>query len=72
MKNTEYDVYYVTFHIDGRFVAEVHAPKNADHESLIEKATECYQDADFGALENIDAEPAMIENMGNPIWTHNQ
>lgn len=51
--------YYVTFSIDGRFTAEVEADSIED--ALFE-AEGKYCDADFGALECIDAYPVNCED----------
>ena len=58
--------YYVTYSIDARFVTEVEAdnPDEAKRKAEVE-----YIDADFGAAQDIDAEPIMVEDEnGNYVW----
>lgn len=58
--------YYVTYSIDARFVAEVEAdtPDEAKRKAEAE-----YIDADFGAAQDIDAEPIIVEDEnGNYVW----
>ena len=58
--------YFVTFKIDGRFVAQVTADNVQD---AIKEATAAYQDADFGSLECIDADAVVVEDeRGNYVW----
>lgn len=58
--------YYVTHKLDARYIAEVEA--DSLDEAL--KKAECkYIDADFGAAEDIEAEPVVIEDEnGNYVW----
>lgn len=51
--------YYVTYAIDGRFTAEVEADSIEEAKA---KAEGKYYDADFGALECIDAYPVNCED----------
>lgn len=63
---SEKTTFYVTYRIDARFVAEVHAD---DAEEAKELAAEKWMDADFGAAEDINGEPIIIENeFGDFIW----
>lgn len=59
--------YYVTFKVEGRYVAEVEA---TSIEEAREKArVEGYCDADFGELEDIDGEDIIVEDDNdNIIW----
>lgn len=58
--------YYVTFKVDARYVAEVRAENIED---AIRKATECFQEADFGAAEDVDGEEIIVEDEnGNYVW----
>ncbi len=58
--------FYVTYRIDGRFVAYVVA-KNL--EEALSKAEDKYCEADFGVLHDIEGEPIMVENQeGNFVW----
>lgn len=51
--------YWVTFKIKGRFVASVDAESV---EEAVKKAQDEYIDADFGALEEIEGEPVIVED----------
>lgn len=58
--------YYVTFKVEGRYVATVTA-KNV--EDAISKAREEYLDADFGLLSDIESEPIIVEDENeNFVW----
>ena len=58
--------YYVTYRIDARYIAEVEA--DSLEEAKI-KADEKWCDADFGAAQDIDGEPIIVENQdGNFVW----
>lgn len=50
---------YVTFKVEGRFIAEVDADTIGN---ALEKARVLYYDADFGVLEEIDSEPIIVES----------
>lgn len=61
--------YYVTFAIDGRYTAEVDLPTNSTPQQIKEEAQLKYMDADFGELEDVDAEPVSITDPDdNFIW----
>lgn len=63
---TEEKDFYVTYKIDARYVAKIKA-KNL--EEAKQKASEDFSDADFGAAEDIDGEPIIIENeAGDFVW----
>ncbi len=51
------DTYYVTFKVEGRYVAEVQADSIEDAKA---KANDKYFDEDFGALSDIDGEPIFV------------
>ena len=58
--------YYVTYHIDARYIAEVEAD---NLQEAMEKAESEYIDADFGAAEDIDGEAVIVEDEnGNFVW----
>lgn len=58
--------YYVSYKIDARYIAEVEA--NSLEEAM-QKAEENYIDADFGAAQDIDGEPIIVEDeSGNFVW----
>jgi hypothetical protein len=58
--------YFVTFRIDGRFVAKVTA---TDLETAKKEAIEYYQDADFGVLECVDSDIVVVEDeQGNYVY----
>ena len=58
--------YYVTFRIDGRYVAKVTSP---DLEKAKEDAVFEYYDADFGTLECVESEIIMVEDEnGNYLY----
>ena len=58
--------YYVTFRVEGRYIAAVEADSV---EKAIEKANEEYLDADFGLLQDIDGEPIIAEDENeNYVW----
>ena len=58
--------FYVTFRLDARYVAKV---KAETLEEAIAKAEDEYLDADFGAAEDIDGYPTIVEDEnGNYIW----
>lgn len=58
--------YYVTFRVEGRYITKAIA-KNA--EEAIEKATDEYVEANFGELQDIDGNPAIVEDEdGNFVW----
>ena len=58
--------YYVTYRIDARYIAEVEADSL---EEAKRKADEKWCDADFGAAQDIDGEPIIIEDEnGNFVW----
>lgn len=58
--------YYVTWAIDGRFVAEVEAESELEARN---KSIELYQDADFGVLEDIEGDPVVVEDeRGDYVW----
>ena len=64
-KNT----YYVRYHFNARFTAEVKNDNDFDRDEIIKKADESYIEADFGEAEDIDGEAAVIENEnGNYLW----
>lgn len=64
-ESSELHDFSVAFKIDGRFYARVMAP---DTETALTLGNEAYMDADFGALECIDAEPIHLEDeSGNYI-----
>ena len=59
-------VYYVTFAVDARFVAEIEAN---DIEEAIDLATDRFCDADFGDAEDIEGDAIIVENeSGNFVW----
>lgn len=51
--------YYVTYRIDARYIAEVEADSL---EEAKKKADEEWCDADFGAAQDIDGEPIIVED----------
>lgn len=51
--------YYVTYRIDARYIAEVEADSL---EEAKRKADEEWCDADFGAAQDIDGEPIIVED----------
>ena len=58
--------FYVTFRVEGRYVAEVQAESEAEARR---NARYCYEDADFGALGDIDGEIVVVENeKGEYVW----
>ena len=58
--------HYVTFKVEGRYIAEVDA--NSIDEAR-EKAANAFSDADFGELSDIDGEDIIIEDEdGDYIW----
>lgn len=58
--------YYVTYRIDARYIAEVEA---YSLEEAKKKADEEWCDADFGAAQDIDREPIIVEDEnGNFVW----
>lgn len=58
--------YYVTYRIDARYIAEVEA---YSLEEAKRKADEKWCDADFGAAQDIDGEPIIVEDQdGNFVW----
>lgn len=58
--------YYVTFAIDARYVAEVHAENAKEAKELAEEE---FMDADFGDARDIDANPIIVEDQnGNFVW----
>lgn len=58
--------YYVTYRIDARYIAEVEADSL---EEAKRKADEKWCDADFGAAQDIDGEPIIVEDEnGNFVW----
>lgn len=58
--------FYVTYRIEGRFVACVLA-KNL--EEALSKAEDKYCEADFGVLADIEGEPIIVEDQdGNFVW----
>lgn len=58
--------YYVTYRIDARYIAEVEADSL---EEAKKKADEEWCDADFGAAQDIDGEPIIVEDEnGNFVW----
>lgn len=58
--------YYVTYRIDARYIAEVEADSL---EEAKRKADEELCDADFGAAQDIDGEPTIVEDQdGNFVW----
>jgi len=60
--------FYVTYRIEGRYVAKVLAK---DLEEALDKAEDKYCLADFGVLpdEYIDGEPIIVEDQdGNFVW----
>lgn len=58
--------YYVTFKVDARYVAEVEAE---NIEEARKKATDSFQDADFGRAEDVDGEEVIVEDEdGNYVW----
>lgn len=58
--------YYVTYRIDARYIAEVEADS---FEEAKRKADEEWCDADFGAAQDIDGEPIIVEDQdGNFVW----
>ena len=60
--------YYVTFKIEGRYVADVRANSI---EAAIEIARVAYCDADFGELTDVEGEEIIVEDEnGNFVWEH--
>lgn len=58
--------YYVTYRINARYIAEVEADSL---EEAKRKADEKWCDADFGAAQDIDGEPIIVEDEnGNFVW----
>ena len=58
--------FYVTYRIDGRFVACVLA-KNL--KEALDKAEEKYCEAEFGVLTDIEGKPIIVEDQdGNFVW----
>ena len=58
--------YYVTYRSDARYVAEFEADSL---EEAKRKADEKWCDADFGAAQDIDGEPIIVEDEnGNFVW----
>lgn len=53
---------YVTFKIDARFTATVDTHPDMSREEIIKKATEEYENADFGPLSDIDGDVIIIED----------
>ena len=65
MANEEKE-FYVTFRVEGRFVAYV---KAKTEEEARDKAEEVYCSVDFGVLHDIDGYPIIIEDeKGNFVW----
>lgn len=68
---------YVKFKIDARYVAEVEVDSKADTKQIVEEAKEkamkCFEDADFGDAEIVDADPIIVENEnGDFLWEEEQ
>lgn len=62
----EKPTYYVTYRIDARFVAEVHA---VSVEEAKQEAQYAWEDADFGVASDINGEPVMVKDAdGNYLW----
>ena len=58
--------FYVTYKVEGRYVAEVEA--SSIEEAKI-KSTSNFIDADFGVLSDIEGEDIIIEDEeGNYLW----
>lgn len=58
--------YYVSYKIDTRYIAEVEA--NSLEEAM-GKAEESYMESDFGAAQDINGEPIIVEDeSGNFVW----
>lgn len=61
-----FQTYYVTYKVDGRYVAKVRAASVDDAKKLAETA---YCNADFGEATDIDGQPIIIENdSGEYVW----
>ena len=58
-------VFYVTFRIEGRYVAKVLAKSL---EEALDKAEDEYCSADFGVLEVIEGEPIIVEKDEEFVW----
>lgn len=66
--NGKKPVFYVTYRIDARYVAEVHADNVEDAKR---EAQDSWESADFGEAEDIGGEPIIIEDEdGNYVWEH--
>lgn len=60
------ETFYVTFKLDARYIAEVRAK---DAQEALQKAKSAYLDADFGAAEDINGEPIIVEDEnGDFVW----
>ena len=60
---------FVSFRVNGRYVAEIPCGKNINIEEVIKKALQQYGDADFGVLSDIDGEPVKVEDdQGSYLW----
>lgn len=58
--------YYVTYKVEGRFIAEVEANNLEEAKA---KAETRYLEADFGPLQDIDGESIIVENeKGDYLW----
>ena len=58
--------FYVTYRIEGRYVAKVLAK---DLGEALDKAEDEYCSADFGTLHDIEGEPIIVEDQdGNYVW----
>lgn len=60
----------VAYRASARYIADVHVPKDsADINEVLELGDEKFQNADFGAFEDIDGEAVYIEDdKDNRIW----
>ena len=60
---------YVTFKIEGRYIAEVKTNTQMSQEEVLKAAEDMYTDADFGELEDIEGDAIMIEDeIGNYLY----
>ena len=60
------ETFYVTFKVEGRYVVGVQAESEAEAR---QNARYRYEDADFGALGDIDGEIVVVENeKGEYVW----
>jgi len=58
--------FYVTYKVDARFIARVEADNVED---ALKAAEDAFVDADFGAAEDIDGEPIVVEDeAGKYVW----